>query len=166
MEIDTRRLGYAETLTVNDDAIIFFPAGLPGFAQHVRFALIDDESLAPLRWLQAVDDPWVVFAVVDPLHIGIPEYAFSVSDADADALQLSDASDALTLAVMTLAVHPHDCSINLVAPLVINTRRRLGRQIILDSGDFSLRYHPLATSTHNAPAAIPPTPSISLGDRA
>lgn len=124
------------TLEVSDDHIIDFPAGLPGFEACRRFTLIHEEGAAPqVLQLQSVDQPDVVLSIAGPDSLGI-NYDFTLSDAEVDALQLARPEDAVVAVIIRRAgeagQNPSEAGLraNFVAPLVINSARRVGLQKI------------------------------------
>lgn len=135
MKITSSMFGSAE---VADDKVIEFPAGLPGFEQCHRFALIHEEgSEAGVFLLQSVDDPEVAFSVTGPERLGI-NFEFPLSDAEVELLQLDAAEDAMVAVI----VRKEDASeggpastglrANFMAPLVINAHARRGLQKVIN----------------------------------
>jgi flagellar assembly factor FliW len=120
--------------------VITFSSGLLGFESLTRFTLIDDEAIHPYRILQAVDDSWVGFTVIDP-HLFLTDYSFTVTEADRAALELEDGEGMMVLAIVVVSEDPVEVTANLLAPLVINLRAGLGRQIVLQSSTYSVRHH-------------------------
>lgn len=128
------------TVEVADDRIIEFPAGLPGFEQCQRFALVHEEGReAEVFLLQAVDDPEVAFSVTAPARLGV-NLEFVLSDEDMALLQLDDAGkiDEVAVVIIIRSQKSEEAgpagaglSANFMAPLVINTRARLGMQKVI-----------------------------------
>ncbi len=129
------------TLALDPARLITLPGGLLGFADCQRFALAElPDSQGPFKLLQSVDEPELAFLVlpVDP-------------DADLIARKdLEHACQALridwpALAVLALVtVRPEAAgvhfSINLKAPLLIDTGRQTGRQHVFAGEAYPLRY--------------------------
>ncbi len=127
--VRTERFG---EVRVDEDQVIDLPDGLLGFVAMTTAVLVpvDDDGL--FFWLQSVDDPALAFLVLTPWPL-FPDYAPELSDADQAALDLADASDALVLCLVTSHVEPRRFTANLLGPVVVNQRRRLGRQVVLDA---------------------------------
>jgi flagellar assembly factor FliW len=117
---------------------LHFPVGLPGFAERRRFALVRVDDSGLLFTLRSLEDPSLRLFVVPPAPF-FPDYAPEIDDADAALLELSDASDAQVLLVVTPGASPADATANLLAPIVVNTRARVATQVILTGADLSLR---------------------------
>ncbi len=153
MKIKTTRFG---ELNIPEEDIVTFPEGLLGFAEHKRYVLLDSEELDPLKWLQCVDAGYLAFVVLDP-RIAIDEYDMHVSRECAQGLRIESPEDAMIFAIITADDDPAKCTINLQAPIIINRKNYLARQIILLDQQYSI-HHPLlsddfptsATSGDNA----------------
>jgi flagellar assembly factor FliW len=127
---------------VRDDAVIVFADGLPGFEQCRRFVLLSSEDLAPLWCLQGLDAPEPSFLAVDPTLV-LPRYRRVLSDADRARLGDDDAALAW-LALVTVGATDGDTAVvNLRAPIVVNTERMVGAQVVSARGHYQIN-HPLA----------------------
>ncbi len=119
-------------MTQQNDAVpeLTFPRGLPGFEGLRRFALARwgaDDS--PYSRLVALDQPETAFLVAPPDEF-FDDYDVELSDEDAALIELADPADALVLVVITVTDRPEEASANLLGPIVLNTRRRLGAQVV------------------------------------
>ncbi len=128
------------TVEVADDRIIEFPAGLPGFEQCRRFALVHEEGREPeVFLLQSADDPEVAFSVTAPGRLGV-NLEFDLTDDDLALVKLDSIGKADDVAVVIIIRSQKaeeagpagaGLSANFMAPLVINTRARLGMQKVI-----------------------------------
>ncbi len=127
--------------TLQNNKSIQFPEGLPAFEQVKDFVLISNEEEQPFLWLQAVDTPNLAFITIDPFMI-CPEYKPDICDDDTKFLELESPEDALVLSIVNL--HNSDgtgVTANLVGPIVINVKKRIGKQVILQNHlKYSVRY--------------------------
>jgi flagellar assembly factor FliW len=139
LEIRTTRYGEMETVQISEDAVLAFPEGVPGFERHRRFALIEDQKLAPFCWLQSLHDPLVGFLVIEPGHL-LSDYEFDISDPDADVIGLDDPADARVLSILVVPENVRAMTANLQAPLIVNPLKRIAKQVILTDERFPLRY--------------------------
>jgi flagellar assembly factor FliW len=136
MRIDTLRFGEIE---IPDEAVLTFPAGLWAFPDTRRFCLLPYGVGHPVRWLQSLEDASLAFLSVEP-HQFFPQYEINLSDADSLSLGLARAEDAVVLALLTVS---HDCgaiTVNLAGPIVINTRTRRAKQIIVDDPRYTAKH--------------------------
>ncbi len=139
MEITTYRWGVAEQVEVGDDALILFPQGLVGFEQLKRFALLRDDQSA-ICWFQSLDEPETAFAALDAFIID-SRYDIELSPADAEALQLRSEAEVAVYSLLTVRLDPEEyITANLLAPVVLNTRLRAGRQVILQESGYDLQH--------------------------
>ena len=122
-----------------EDLEITFPAGLVGFPEQRHFRLFEPAGGYPLKFLQSVKDPEVSFACIDVAAIQ-PNYEVPLAPEDAQALGLADSKEAMVLALVVIPEDPRNMTANLAGPLVINTRTRSGRQVILDTQRFPLKH--------------------------
>jgi flagellar assembly factor FliW len=117
-------------LDVPAEAVYTFPEGVYAFSDRRRFALVPTEHSA-LYWLQSLEEHALTFLVADPFRF-FPGYEAELSDADQAHLGSPAAAEALVLAIVTLPPDPaSSATANLRAPVVLNTARRVGRQIML-----------------------------------
>ncbi len=135
MKIDTAQFG---ALEFDPTAVLTFPQGLLGFEQLTGFLLIDQEEIAPLRWLQPVDEGRLSFTVIDPL-LFFPDYAVKLSREDRESLQLAENERPLVLALVTIPEDPRLMTANLLGPLVLNPETRMGRQLVLHDSGYPVR---------------------------
>ncbi|SDB37998.1 flagellar assembly factor FliW [Pseudobutyrivibrio sp. YE44] len=138
MRVKTRLFGEIE---ISDEKVINLIHGLIGFPDMKRYTLIFDEEKndkGNIMWLQSLDETDFAMPVMLP-HVVKPDYAPAFNE---DALQqLGDLKQGNTYMLVTVRVpkNPKEASINLKAPIVINTDTNVGDQIIID-GNEPVRY--------------------------
>jgi flagellar assembly factor FliW len=123
------------------------PHGLIGFPRHNRAALLYQPDHLPFLWmkLQSPEDA-IHFVVIEPGGI-IPGYEPELFADDAFALDLSDPAEAMVLNVVTLRQqNPLDATVNLVGPIIVNRRLRIGRQIVISNYSRYSAHHALVES--------------------
>ncbi|MFQ5737836.1 MAG: flagellar assembly protein FliW [Acidobacteriota bacterium] len=113
-----------------DSDIIRFPKGLPGFERLKRFLLIDGKGLGPFKFLQSLDEPAISFPLLAP-NLVWTEYRFKLTRQQRRELVLGEEERELVYCIVTLSGQPQSTTVNLFAPLVINSSRMLGLQVIL-----------------------------------
>ncbi|MBX5492392.1 MAG: flagellar assembly protein FliW [Chloroflexi bacterium] len=143
MDVQTTRFGVPETVPVEDEALLVFPHGLPGFESHVHFALLEEPAYLPFCWLQSLHDPDVAFIMLDPFLLR-PDYDFELSPADVALLQLDEHTVPRVFCILVVPGDVRQMTANLKAPVVLNPRRRLGKQVILTDDRYPLRHPVLA----------------------
>lgn len=135
MIIQTKYLGEAE---INDEKIITFKTGLPGFESETEFVLLDISENVVFQILQSVNSPELAFFVVNP-YLLYDEYSIKLNEYVIETLDISDDKDVVVLTVMTLKEPFSNSTVNLKAPLVINLVNRFGKQYILSEDTYSMR---------------------------
>jgi flagellar assembly factor FliW len=133
MEIQTTRFGL---LTVEDERILSLPAGLLGFPNHNRFALIQAGTENYFFWLQSVDDPNLAFVVTDPT-IFFKDFDVPVREETQQELQLTDPA---FLQVFVICNKVGEwLTGNLLGPIVVNAANRLAQQVVLTEKKWTTR---------------------------
>lgn len=119
---------------------VTFERGLVGFPEWRHFLVgpAPAGEAAGLFMLQCLDPDGPVLLAIDPRRLR-PDYQVKLSASDLRALQLESAQDALVLCTLTVR-EGGLVTANLLGPLVINPRARLGRQVVIGSSTFSARF--------------------------
>ncbi len=133
MQIETTRFGAIE---VSEDRVLEFPEGLVGFPALKRFLVIDDESSAPFRWLQSLDEADLAYVAVEPKWV-MPGYQVDLPPSVAAGLGIAQPGDLSILVIVTIPEDPREMTVNLRGPLVFNTSSRKGAQLVLDEDSLS-----------------------------
>ena len=134
MEIITKARG---KITVSEDRLVTIPAGLFGFEQYTKYALVDSDY-EPFIWLQSCEDPNLAFLMVDPFLI-CTEYETDIDDESLGKIGITKPEDII---IMTIVTVPHDCSAitaDFQGPLVINKQNHMCMQAILNDNRWSTK---------------------------
>ncbi|MBL9216772.1 MAG: flagellar assembly protein FliW [Opitutaceae bacterium] len=123
------------------------PHGLIGFARHTQAALHYQPDHLPFLWLKLHGaEPPVHFVVIEPGGI-IPGYEPELFADDAFALDLANPADAMVLNIVTLRhQNPLEATVNLIGPIIVNRRLRVGRQIVISNYSRYSAHHALVES--------------------
>lgn len=137
MNIETKFLG---EVPINEEEILTFENGLPGFPEEKKYILLGLDSDLPIALLQATENKELGFIVAYPYAFK-GDYAFDLSEEDKEELKIESESDVAVYTVLTLKESFQQSTMNLLAPVVINKSKKLGKQIILqDSEQYPLRF--------------------------
>ncbi|MDL2224962.1 flagellar assembly protein FliW [Eubacteriales bacterium OttesenSCG-928-M02] len=136
MVIETDRFG---EIDLADKKVIEFPGGLPGFEELNQFIILEVTESKPLYWLQSIQDAYIALPVVIPFEF-MDDYFIEIRDAELEELEIENNGDLLVLNVVTVPEEVHSMTANLAAPIIINTRTGVGRQIIIDARELPIRY--------------------------
>lgn len=139
MKADTRLFG---EIDIEESKIITLDNGMIGLPEFRRFALIFDEErgidASSVMWLQSMDDPQTAFPVMQP-NVVKPDYNPMVNDEMLAPLGEMTEDNTYVLVTLTATEKPEDLSVNLKAPVVINTDTKKGCQIIVED-DYPVKY--------------------------
>jgi flagellar assembly factor FliW len=127
MNVETTRFGRLE---IEHDDLLTFPAGLFGLEVCKHWVLLADAQNDALGWLQSTSRPDVAVAVVSPRRF-VPNYQVRVSRNELKPLALSEMRDAKVLVIV--GRNERSITLNLKAPLVINLKQRVGRQVVVNN---------------------------------
>jgi len=136
MKMETARFGEIE---IREQDIYTFPDGIPGFEQDKRFALMGLEGMDGFACLQCVDRGDLSFIIVNPF-VFFPDYEFNLPDADARRLEAANPGDLSVWTIVTIKDRLESATVNLVAPVVLNVRNRIGKQVILVDANLNTRH--------------------------
>ncbi|MCA1983192.1 flagellar assembly protein FliW [Nocardioides nematodiphilus] len=126
---------YDETRSVQDLPVIELVESMPGFPDDHRFELAHLDESGVLGTLRSLDHDGLQFLVVPATHF-FPDYEPVVSDETVTALGIEAVEDVLLLLVVNAAKTLADTTVNLRAPLLINTTSLKAAQVILDDADL------------------------------
>lgn len=139
MKAETRLFG---AIDVADEKIITMEKGMIGFPDLTHFALIFDEEKKDkkfkIMWLQSMDDGDVAFPVADPTLIK-EDYKPLVNEEIIAPLGEMTEDNTYILVTVTVPKKVEDFSINLKAPIIINTDTNKASQIIAED-DYPVKY--------------------------
>lgn len=138
MKMETVRFGEIE---VAEESIYTFPQGIPGFEELHRYVLLEAGEGLPLVYMQAVDESSLTFLLTDPFQFH-PGYEFTLADEGKQALRIEEESDVRVWCIVSVKDQWETATLNLQAPLVLNERKRLGRQVVLHDTAYGTK-HPL-----------------------
>jgi len=137
MIVKSLRLGQLE---VPDDKIIKTEKPVLGFEHLSRYCLVQVEELRPFMWLQSVEDPAVVFLVVNP-RVFFPDYKIEVNSKEIAELKVERVESVETYVIVTVPEDPRQMSANLQGPIIINTENNRAKQLILVNSDYQIAHN-------------------------
>ena len=108
---------------------IFFKGGLPGLGESKRFTLQVLDNNPVFFFLQSEDEEGIGLILLDPF-LSFPAYSVDLSDLDKKDLEVEKKDDVLVFTTVTVLSEDKMIT-NLAAPLVINIRKQIARQIFL-----------------------------------
>jgi len=125
--------------SLEDGVILTFPKGLLGFEKLSTYRLVEPRDAYPLKFLQSTEAEDVSFICIDPVAVK-KDYEVPLGEEEAQALNLQSPEHALILTLVVVPEDPRQMTTNLAGPLVVNVKSLQGRQIILNSDRYPLRF--------------------------
>ncbi|RKQ35575.1 flagellar assembly protein FliW [Oceanobacillus halophilus] len=132
MKLQTKYLGEVE---IDSEKIIEFPSGIPGFLDEKQFVLLDFPDNPVFQILQSVSSVNISFIVTNPYLI-YPNYSFELDDNILETLEISSEKEVAVLSIVTLKDPFSSSTLNLKAPIIINSNHMLGKQFIINKEDY------------------------------
>jgi flagellar assembly factor FliW len=127
-------------ITFEQESILEFPRGLPGFEECRRFVAVQIPQTAPLLFLQSLEQAPLCFTTM-PIQSVDPDYRLQVIPEDLALVDLPPGRqpriglDVLCLAVLSL--RESGPTANLLAPVVVNLTNRKAVQAVAPESDYS-----------------------------
>jgi flagellar assembly factor FliW len=135
MVLNTNHLGEIE---FQKEDIIHFPKGIPGFEEEKEFIVVLTGDIEfPFTYLQSVKSEDLAFIVTDPF-LFLEHYDFELSDEDAEFLGVKNKEQIDDITVYTIVTIPEDVdqtTVNISAPIIINLKEKLGKQVLIKEYD-------------------------------
>ncbi len=134
------------TIEFQDEVVLEFPAGLPGFDEETRFVALEQPGTKPIVFLQSLSRPDLCFITL-PVQVVARDYRLAVSLEDLRFLELPEdrqpqiGTEVLCLTIISVA-EDRQPTANLLAPLLVNLRTRRAVQAIAPQSGYS-HQHPL-----------------------
>ena len=138
MKCETARFGSVE---VRDKDVLFFPEALYGFDKEKEFVLLplDPNIDSPMEWLQSLISPELAFIVTDPF-LFLPQYKMVLNDDEKHQLKVESTESVKIRVIVTIPRVHSEMTANLVAPIVINQKNCLAKQIVLTSTEYDTKH--------------------------
>ena len=137
MLLKTDRFG---EIRIAQEDIIHFPDGLLGFEELHRYVVVERERRRPHPFSAGGRRrPHRLSAVTDPQTFR-PDYLPELGEEDRAALQYESDEDLAVLVILTVPQEVREMTANLMAPVIINVKERIGRQVVQGLGEYSTRH--------------------------
>jgi len=148
MQIPTKYMG---EIDVEESRIIRFPKGVPAFEEHQQFVFLPFDDEGTFFYMQSLKDVDLCLIVCDPFKF-FPDYQIELDDQNCELLEVNGPEDIALLTILTIPEDFRLTTANLLAPLVINTRLKLGLQFIPANSDYTTK-EPIFPEIHKKAAA-------------
>lgn len=128
-------------LEVNDDAVITFEDGIPGFEDEKSFIIIEeDDEKFPFVWMLSTTESHIGFTLIDPFKT-FSDYEVVLPQTAIEKLKINDSEDVTIYTMLNLNEKVEDITTNLQGPIVVNGKLGLGKQVILDDERYTTKHY-------------------------
>ena len=134
-QIETKFFGVQE---VDETQFITFGRGLPGFENTRQYILSKYNETSNFYVMQSVERGDLAFIMVEFREV-VPEFDIELNEEIVSELKLTEPDSAIILVVVTISGELARATVNLAAPVVINVKELIGKQIILNHPGFSIK---------------------------
>lgn len=122
--------------------IVTFPAGLPGLSREITgFSLISLGENSPFFYLQSLQDEETGFILINPFEL-FADYEFDLPDEVVQTMGLNSPGQVAVFCIVNASGGLKKATVNLLAPVVLNTASGKARQVVLNDKRYGIR-HPL-----------------------
>lgn len=138
MKVNTRLFG---EIDIQDDKIITLDKGIVGFPDLKKFTLIFDQEKqdeAGIMWFQSLDEPQFAMPVITPSSV-FTDYNPTINDELLEPLGTLTEDNLYVLVTIKVPTDMQNMSVNLKAPIIINTDTLKGGQLIVED-DLDVRF--------------------------
>lgn len=137
MKVNTTRFG---DIDIADDKILNFVSPIIGYNEYSRFTIVEQENNELFQWLQCVENPELAFPISIPSYFNI-DYNFEIDDVTQEKLELTDVQNLLIYNIVTIPnSNPKGATINLLAPILINSQTNNAMQYIITNSSYTSRH--------------------------
>ncbi|WP_088104278.1 flagellar assembly protein FliW [Halalkalibacter urbisdiaboli] len=146
MIIETK---YSNSVEVTEDKLIQFENGLPAFEDETSFVLLPFDTETPFYVLQSVQSVDTAFIVVNPFEF-VKSYQVKIPDSTLEQLEIEKEEEVAIFVTLTVREPFSDTTANLQGPIIVNTKERKGKQIVLSDDSYQTKhpiFKPVETAT-------------------
>lgn len=140
VEVETKIFG---KIAVEDEKVIYFERGILGFPDLKRFTLVYDVERGnevAIKWMQSLDEPAFALPVMNP-DLVIPGFTPAFPEELLSPLGDNlEEQDNLIFVTVTVPSDITKTTVNLKAPIIINTESMRAVQLICEDETLSIKY--------------------------
>ncbi len=129
---------FEDVIEIQHKDVLYFDQGIPGFEEEKEFVLLPMEG-TPFSTLQSISTKDLAFFTTNPF-LFFQDYDFELAKSYQDQLRIKNESDVLVQVILTINEPLEKSTANLQAPIVINAKENLAKQIILVDTNYRTRH--------------------------
>lgn len=129
-------------LEINEENIITFPDSLPGLPDDKKFFLMALEEGSSFFYLHSLENPDLCLLMADPFNF-FSDYEIKLSPEALEKIQAEEENDRENIVLYCILNSPQEISkttANLLAPILVNKRTKLGLQYIPEKSDYNIKH--------------------------
>lgn len=130
---------YHGELSIEANEKITFENGIPGFLDEKTFVLLPLDEETSFFILQSVQTPRIAFVVTSPFFF-FKDYEFDLDESTKERLNIQSEQDVEVLVILTVKELFNNSTANLKAPIILNRKTKLGKQLILNQTDYTTKH--------------------------
>ncbi len=135
--IQTTRFG---EVFIDTGRIIHFPEGILGFPQEKNFVVLEHKPGSPFWWLQSTTTPDLAFVMMSPFLVK-EDYLDALPASEKRLLEGENAANYVLFVFVTIPKgQVEKMTVNLLGPILIDAKEKIGRQLVLANSTYSTRY--------------------------
>lgn len=124
-----------------EEKIVTLERGLIGLGDYTRFTILYDceKEETNISWFQSIEEPWLAMPVIKPW---IVKEDYNPVVEDELLSHIGELTEENLVILLTMNVPPDlkEMSVNLKAPIIINSDTRKGAQIVVENEDYEVKY--------------------------
>ena len=124
---------------VNEENLIHFDYGIPGFEELKKFAIVDIEEYNPFLLLHSVEDYNIAMIVLNAELLDLEEN-LEIPEKKLKELNNNEEHEVGVFLILKITGTDKQITANTKAPVLINFQNQRGRQIILDNENLSMDF--------------------------
>jgi flagellar assembly factor FliW len=136
MKIST---SYHGDIEIDNQQTLTFNQGIPGFLEETEFVILPLSEAEAFQVLQSIQTKELAFIITDPFQFFL-DYDFQLELQEIEKLQLQQAEDAAVYVLLTMSDSMEKITANLQAPVIINTKQQLAKQVILMNTAYETKH--------------------------
>jgi flagellar assembly factor FliW len=136
MKIST---SYHGDIEIDNQQTLTFNQGIPGFLEETEFVILPLPEAEAFQVLQSIQTKELAFIITDPFQFFL-DYDFQLELQEIEKLQLQQAEDAAVYVLLTMSDSVENITANLQAPVIINTKQQLAKQVILMNTAYETKH--------------------------
>ncbi|MDM8152501.1 flagellar assembly protein FliW [Priestia megaterium] len=136
MKIST---SYHGDIEIDNQQTLTFNQGIPGFLEETEFVILPLPEAEAFQVLQSIQTKELAFIITDPFQFFL-HYDFQLEPQEIEKLQLQQAEDAAVYVLLTMSDSMEKITANLQAPIIINTKQQLAKQVILMNTAYETKH--------------------------